>query len=33
VGLALLVTGLVQLWQLFVTLGPLCKHAATSSIK
>src|ERR1700722_7767055 len=33
VGLALLVTGLVQLWQLFVTLGPLCKHAVTSSIK
>lgn len=33
VGLALLVTGLVQLWQLFGTLGPLCKHVATSSIK
>jgi threonine/homoserine/homoserine lactone efflux protein len=33
VGLALLVTGLVQLWRLFATLGPLCKHVATSSIK
>jgi threonine/homoserine/homoserine lactone efflux protein len=33
VGLVLLVTGLVQLWRLFATLGPLCKHVATSSIK
>jgi hypothetical protein len=33
VGLALLVTGLVQLWRLFATLGPFCKHVATSSIR